>query len=154
MRHEFVVSHTDVRAWHEPAKLRFTTRGPRWLRRWTEKAMRWALRVTGAEIERSKTMRTFRTASGDTLLDRMKLNMDDMRRLYDQRARYVFIGPDVEPELLDCARMMWLGPLDARIGGPNGIKQIYGVEIVFVPWMRGALLVPEIESRIARQEAP
>lgn len=143
MRHEFVVSDTNVRAFWEPARLRFTTRGPTWLRPWLERAVRALLRWSRAEIERTEKVRTFRPASGETLLERMRLNEQDLMMLYDQRARYVFIGPDIHHELLDVWRMMSLGPLDVHLGGPRGIKTVMGVEVVFVPWMNGALLVPE-----------
>lgn len=141
--HEFMVSHTDVRSLWETPKLRFAPRGPRWLRPWIERAVRAAFRWSGAEVERIERVRSFRPATGETLLERMHLSESDMRRLYEERARYVFVGPDVERELLHLDRMLSLGDFDVRLGGPRGIKTISGVEVVFVPWMQGALLVPE-----------
>lgn len=142
MRREFMVSHTDVRSLWEPAKLRFVPRGPKWLRPTIERAIRFVLRWSGAEIERTEKVRTFSVATGETLLERMRLSQRDMLMLYDQRAAVAFVGPDVLDELLRETQMMSLGWQSFEMRGHDGLK-IVGVEIVCVPWLEGVLLVPE-----------
>lgn len=145
--HEFMVYKTEVRRLWEPAELRLTTGGPRFARRWIKCLLRAALRWMGAEVGRDEHVRTFVRASGDTILQRMRLSSSDMERLYNDEARYAFVGPDVlydiEREAREVMSMMSLGPLDARIYREGRVKTVDGVEIVYVPWMTGALLVPE-----------
>ncbi len=142
MRREFMVSHTDVRSLWEPAKLRFAPRGPKWLRPTIERAIRFVLRWSRAEIERTEKVRTFTVAKGDTLIDRMHLSQRDMMMLYDRRAAFVFVGPDVLTELTREMQSMSFGSLGARVHGPDGIR-VLGTEVVYVPWLEGVLLVPE-----------
>lgn len=138
---EFMVHTDDVRAIWEPAKLR-VIRGPRWLRPMIERAIRLLLSWSRAEIERTEKIRRFDVATGATLLGRMHLQSIDMMRLYDREARYVFVGPDVLDDLTREMRAMSLSFHEFTLMGPDGMR-VLGVEVVYVPWMDGALLVPE-----------
>lgn len=142
MSQDFVIAHTDVRMRWEPPEIRFYVKGPRFFRRWADRALRWLFKASRAEVLHTDTLRTFRRAPGETILDRMHLNQRDMMRLYNREAAYLFCGPEIESDLLRQASIMSLGPLNAHIGGPQGVR-VSGVEVIMVPWMTGALLVPD-----------
>lgn len=150
---EFVVAVDDIqRSWHPP-KLRFPVGGPHWFRSAIDCCMSVLLRWTRAESEAVVTTRVFQRASAGTLFERMHLNARDLRRLYNQEARYLFVGPDVMTELAnECVPLMGLGQLGARLGGPGGIRNVLGVEVVYVPWMSGVLLVHDWQRSIPQEQ--
>jgi len=140
---DFVVSETRIETFRDEPRLLFGRRVPRWLERVVRASLRW-LQVY---VERHVSFRSFTRPRADELLERMHLNQEDIMRLYSKRARYVFVGPEMFDEMLRQTHMMSLGSLDgARFHGPQGMKSLMGVEVVMVPWMEGALLVPEWRS--------
>lgn len=139
---ELVIAHCDVTKRWETPELRFHVSGPRFFRRWADRALRWLFKAARAEVMHTDTIRTFRRAPGETILDRMRLNQHDMMRLYNREAAYLFCGPEVGSDILRQASIMSLGPLNASIGGTQGVR-VSGVEVIMVPWMTGALLVPD-----------
>lgn len=138
---EFVIAHNNVSTLWEPAKLRFVPRGPKRLRPLIERAIRFLLRWSGAEIGREETVRTFHVAVGQTLLERMRLQQRDMLRLYNREARTVYVGPDVLTELHREMASMSLHYHNFQMMGDRGLR-VLGVEVVYVPWMDGVILVP------------
>lgn len=138
---EFMVHTDDVRAIWEPATLR-VIRGPRWLRKPAQWALDALVRKFGAEVARDVRVRTFTVAKGETLLDKMRLQQRDMLRLYNREARYAFVGPDVLTDLKREMHAMSFGWQRFEMIGDRGM-QVCGVELVYVPWMDGVLLVPE-----------
>jgi hypothetical protein len=137
---EFVVAEDTFERKREEPTLLFDRKLPRWVERIARAGMRWL----GVHAERQVRHRRFVRPAALDLLERMHLNRGDMLRLYNGEARYVFVGPETFDDMLRSAHMMGLGSLDgAPIGGPNGVRIIMGVEVVLVPWMEGALLVPE-----------
>lgn len=127
----------------EPATVA-TMRGPAWIRSAVNRALRWLDAKAPPALNRVK-VRRFNAPSGP-FLDRLRLQQRDMDRIYNQKARVLFIGPDswpeAEREVLMASRVMHFPDAEMRLGGGNGIR-VFGVEIVFVPWMTGVLLVPE-----------
>lgn len=147
---EFVVAEDRFERIRDEPCLLFRRKLPRWAERAARRCLRWL----GVYTERQMRYRSFVRPGAQELLERLRLNQRDMMRLYSQRARYVFVGPEMFDDLLRSAHMMSLGMLDgARMGGPNGVTTIMGVEIVMIPWMEGALLVPDWERRDATTEA-
>ena len=144
---QFVVARDTTRTIFTPTRLR-VVRGWKWLRPLIK---RFVDRWTEAEVVNVEHYRKFEVPNAPSLLERMHLSARDMERVYNQEARYAFVGPDVLHELQKeaRARMMSLGSPPLEMSGPNGRLTIEGVEVVYVPWMEGALLVPEWESRKA-----
>lgn len=142
MTHQLMRVVDETRISWAPAKTR--VRGPR-LVRWLVEKM---LRRTVVEVEREVCVRSFHAAAGDSLVHRLHLSQRDLELIYDQRARYLFVGPQAMDELeRDVRRLhaMSLGPaLDgARYTDGRREWTVFGIEVVYVPWMEGCLLVPE-----------
>lgn len=148
--HEFAICHDDISEIFrlaEPASID-TMRGPAWMRRF----LNWTLHKLDAKaprgVERVKVRRF--SAPDGSIIERLRLQQRDMMRLYNREARVVFIGPDLwseaEAETLRASRVMSFDPVDVRLGGRDGIR-VLGVEFVLVPWMTGALLVPDWKVR-------
>jgi hypothetical protein len=143
MGNEFVIAEDAVRElWEKPA-VRFTRKLPDWAQRTVRLVLAWI----GVEVAREIRVRQFVRPQDSDLFQRMHLNQSDMELLYNQKARYLFIGPDMmhemDRELMQRSHMLSLGNPPLRVGGPHGVRTIMGVELVMVPWMEGALLVPE-----------
>lgn len=133
-----------------PPKMRFMPPGPPWFRRLAERALRRALRWAGAEVEEQHRVFEMQAPDGETLLKRVGITARDCERVYGKEVRYLLVGPE---SLNEVKREVALasGPLiyatEARFGQMrNGRSEmrVLGLDVVYIPWMTGAVLVPEL----------
>jgi len=129
--------------WYLRANYRFAGRRPKWAERLIRRLVSWAGGIE-TESPRGPLVRTFRVSPGRTLLERMRLQERDLWRLYDQRAKVAFVGPEVMDGFTSEMRAMSVGIQPLELHGPQGLR-VCGVEIIVIPWMTGALLVPELK---------
>lgn len=149
--HEFVVAQDDWRESLAPCEVR-VTKGSRWLR----PIALWLVRRFGISEVHHVRICSFRTPEGASLLDRMRLQQRDIMRLYNREARTVLVGPDTMSAITREACDTWSGMHPFSIGevpvelASQGKHVVRGVEIVFIPWMSGALLIPGTYSAESR----
>ena len=145
MQHDFMIAQDDWREMLTPCEVR-VTKGAKWLR----PIALWLVRKFGMLDVRRDRVRTFRVATGETLLDRMHLQQRDMLRIYNREATTVFVGPEVFGEVHrevrnyeDLYRSTHPIALNTEVKlAAYSTIVVRGIKVVLIPWMSGALLVP------------
>ena len=117
------------------------TIGPAWFNRLAQRFVRWAITRLDANYIESRAVVTFSVPDGQTLMERVRLNQRDLMAVFERRAAFLLVGPQILNEL-HADRDPFSYQAHVQVGSRN-VLRVVGIEVVYVPWMEGCLLVPE-----------
>jgi len=143
---EHYVTKLQLATWRQASPVSVEVRrGPRWLRRRLTAAVCWLLRALDAwptSYIEQQTADWIPRGDG-RLLERALQGADDIRRLYEGGVM-LCVGPDVfgglERDLVDANPFEFQETYKLGYRGELFVGEL---RVHFLPWMRGALLVPD-----------
>lgn len=92
---------------------------------------------------------SYRTVAidSDSIIEAVRLNSNDIRRIWDLEAKFLLVGRDMAHQLFGEieSRHNFAFPIEGRFGF-NGQTKFLGLTVVVIPWMDGFCLAPSLKE--------
>ncbi len=113
---------------------------------WLQRLCLGTLRRLGCFANKTETVTRYLEPSGDTIMKKLQEQQREVFKLLNRDATHIYMGQEDFETLVS---QQTSGNHVIRVPGDvhTGRYEVFGVEVIMVPWMRGILVAPPPSRR-------